>query len=64
MYESATVAASANFLIDRVDFVQDHHLHFAPEVVIGHGLELTRSLVMRSGYGLWEFTVQMLHQSP
>lgn len=59
MKQSATTCAASNFLIDRVDFVEPRNLHYSPEVVLKHVLGLTDVVRLTTGYGLFEFTVQL-----
>ena len=59
MYQAASCCAASNFLIDRVDFIEARNLHFSPEAVLRHSLDLTDAVRLTTGYGLHEFTVQL-----
>lgn len=59
MNRAASICAASNFLTDRVDFVEPRNLHYSPEVVLGHALSLTETVNMFTGYGLFEFTIQL-----
>lgn len=59
MNQAASTCAASNFLTDRVDFTEPRNLHYSPEVVLTHALSLTETVHLTTGYGLYEFTVQL-----
>lgn len=59
MSRRSRVAAVANFLTDRVDYQEAKNLHYSPEETLKFALSVTPSVVLQTGYGLPEFSVQL-----
>lgn len=59
MFALANRGVACNFLTSYVDYESPPHFHHHPEQVFEFVMKLTRKVVLRHDYPLWEFTVYL-----
>jgi trans-aconitate methyltransferase len=59
MYEQANKGVAANFLSTYVNFQRPHNYHHSPEEMFTYARSLSRWVLLRHDYPLWEFSLYL-----
>lgn len=59
MFHHARRGIAVNFLTSYVNFEREHNYHHKPEAVFSFAQTLTRAVILRHDYPLWEFTIYL-----
>ncbi len=63
MYSLCTIGIACNMMTDYVDYTEDYLFYYSPEKMFGFCKSLSKSVVLRHDYPLYEFTVY-LYRNP